>query len=350
MGLKMGLRLSSVLKVATLTLSSFISAAAFAQNYPVEIVRGTGPNGRVTGLELKLAQPEVGDDLKVVVTGKLDRAGWSLVGNSFPVIKNGAAKREFAFKMTLTSAATPIKFLAIGPAGELMNERAFIKFPGWVAMHSPASKQAVKAKPGKRWSANGGLGISHISYTQTRIADYSMTCLTLKGGYQYALSPGKWDLGVSGYFTLMPLAGSGPTGNIRFLGINIKAGRVLTPISRSPWSLKLQGGIYYTTTLPTAGAEFGFKNMWGPEIYPVLDRALANGNHIYGYAKFSPIMDGFSFLSLSNREIAFGAGWVHPLSNGRSWSIGLDLAQFEFTVTDSHVTSNSISIGAGYGF
>jgi hypothetical protein len=79
-------------------------------------------------------------------------------------------------------------------------------------------------------------------------------------------------------------------------------------------------------------------------------RALRKGEAVSAYFKFSPISDGFTVLSLTNREIAGGLSYQRALSNGHPLTISADVASLTLTLSGVTISSTTFSLGAGYGF
>lgn len=203
--------------------------------------------------------------------------------------------------------------------------------------------------PKKLGNLTGSLGFSKISYTQSRISDYSSWVVTLKGMFQRQLPRPNWDFAVGGYFTLLPLKTNIPGIMAQFLGLNLRIGYSVPGIIE-PWKLNLMGGWYYTTMIVTNNY-MGFHNLAGPQLFPVLRRSFGKSS-AFGYFKYSPVTNGLSlsFLPISNREIAFGGGWSTSLPNRNSFSLMLDVANLSMTIKSWKITSSSVSLSAGYGF
>jgi hypothetical protein len=192
------------------------------------------------------------------------------------------------------------------------------------------------------------LGYSSIEYRETGHRDYSMTALTAKAAYQRALGARGWGASASGYLTALPLGRNRADSTMRFLGLNLRFGYTV-PGVRAPWKLSLNTGLYYTTTLVTNNA-FGFTNMFGPQLYPTLQRLVGRKDVVGAYLKFSPMMDGLSFFGLANRELAAGLSWTRPLPRERFLSASVDYAAFRLDYSRINIQSNSFSLSLGYGW
>ncbi|HAR42908.1 MAG TPA: hypothetical protein DCS07_09815 [Bdellovibrionales bacterium] len=242
----------------------------------------------------------------------------------------------------LKGAVTPLEILAIGPFGEAETKIVQISFSSY-SKYMKAARPPTSHRPAKRYVLAPSIGLSFIQYSETHQLPFSETALTAKIGYAYQLSP-LWDMGLNTYFTALPLSSSTSGVTARYIGINGKVGyQVTTP---DPWKLSLQFGGYFTTMLVTQN-RFGFANLMGPQIFPVLRRTLG-ADSVSGYFKFSPIGSGFSFMELSNREIAVGLGWTHRLAGGNVISFNADYATLDLLIENTAINSSSFSLSVGY--
>ena len=193
------------------------------------------------------------------------------------------------------------------------------------------------------------LGFSYITYKQTNIKDFSEMAVTAKASYLRLLPWARWTIGLSSFFTALPITTSIPGISARFLGINLRVGYQVARI-KAPWELAVLTGWYYTSMFVT-NDYLGFRNLAGPQLYPVLTRHLTLRDSAFCYAKYSPVTNGLSlsFLSFSDRELAAGGGWIHGLKNGHPLSVTLDVANIGFAYRSSTISSSSVSLGVLYG-
>ena len=97
-----------------------------------------------------------------------------------------------------------------------------------------------------------------------------------------------------------------------------------------------------------SNSAFGFRNLFGPQIFPVLKYKLNRKDTLLAYIKFAPIIS--LGLTLNNREIAGGIGYIHVLKNRHPLLINLDVADFKFGITNIPIRAISGSLSVGYGF
>ena len=195
------------------------------------------------------------------------------------------------------------------------------------------------------FNVNAGLGITSLSFKEAGIADYSSTNLTLKAGMNYHF-PSAWIIGLSGYATLSQLKKSTDV-SVRYFGLNARLGYQFPSVSN--WTFTLYGGAYYSTMFVTNNV-FGFKNLAGPQIYPELRKSFNNGSAIIVYVKFCPVSEGVTTFSTTNREVAAGAAYLHPLFSGHPISLSIDYSNIYFTASPLITQTSSITISLGYGF
>ena len=250
----------------------------------------------------------------------------------------------------MRAAITRVQFVAVGPRGEIERYAIKVNFKDYEAYR----KDIIASLRFKKNAFSAGANFSYIKYTDTRISDVSEIALTVKGGYTRRFSP-RWDTGISFYMTALPLTSSGGTATVssaRFLGINFRIGYKLNK-KRSPWSWYLLAGYYYTTMMVSNDA-FGFRNMQGPQLFPVVRKQNSNGSSITSYLKFSPVSQRFSLRQVSDNEIAIGFAYGLKPKKNKSVAFTLDVARLQLSIAEptqsADITSTSISLGAAYNF
>ena len=193
------------------------------------------------------------------------------------------------------------------------------------------------------------LGVTALSYKETLEDHYSSLMLTGKIGADYRFSK-KWDAAANAYFTFIPISSSNKNATIRFLGLNLRLGYQIS-LSKTTY-LDIMPGWYFTTTFTTNNA-FGFKNMTGPQIFPVLKYKIGSKINGYNYFKYSPIMDGFGMPTFKSKEIAAGFGiiigsFIRP---GMPMIISVDYANLDINFENMiYIKSNAFSFGLGTNF
>lgn len=187
------------------------------------------------------------------------------------------------------------------------------------------------------------LGVTSVHYKEGD-TNYSAIALTGKISTRYALSP-RWDLGGSMYLTLMPLKQTPSDNTARFLGVNARIG-YSPKIIPSPWRLSLLTGLYYTRMFVSNDA-FGFTDMVGPQLFPVLARLFSTGDSAMIYLKFSPVTNQLSLLSFSNRELAAGFTFARLMKNGHALTFSLDYANMSLDFTTLKAITNTLTFSVG---
>jgi hypothetical protein len=254
------------------------------------------------------------------------------------------AERVFAISIPLTRQYTVLQIAAINPYGIIRQEKIYVEFQNWTRWL--AEKEVLGIPQPTKWSF--ALGASMISYQETLAADLSQYALTIKGGYGTSLTP-RISIAVGGYYTLLPLTSTEPGKSIRFLGVNGRLG-FRVPWPPKPWTLSLMFGGYYTTTTSTPTAEFGFTNMAGPQVFPVLSRALSKRSLIGSYFKYSAVAAGFNIIPVGS-ELAGGINYSYRLRNNNNLLFSVDAAQLKINIQEVlDITSRSLSFSVGLGF
>ncbi len=282
-----------------------------------------------------------------------DHSSLLMNGKPVSVQKDGSFRRVFLLK----NPETKIKLLEVSPWGAVSDEPIEISFPSYSKTIAQAQNLLREGgKPAdKKFFASIGLSGTHMDYQESTLSRFSSWVVTLKPSVTYWLSPGTWDLGLSGYVTALPLSES-ESHSVRFLGVNFRGGYTLPFISK-PWEVRILAGGYYTSMIVGTNA-FGFSGMMGPQFFPTLRREWGNGKSALAYFKFSPVAGDLSLLSMSNREIALGAvATMGKLWNRNPLSVTLDFARIDLEIPvpeqesqTSQISSQSISFGVALGF
>jgi len=322
---------------------------AFAESYHLHMKTEIVSDERVNDLKFDEQYSGAHLDVTVDAAGKREekaiafiagsylRPGWTLTRNQQPIKCN--ARGGFSFEAVITKEERRFSFEAVGPAGEKEQETIELQVAEWIV-------DDLATSPIKRFLFSPGLGLSYITTTETLVAKYSTIAVTAKVAANYLLIPGQLDAGMSFYVTALQLSKSYDV-NARYFGFNTRLGYVL-PQFDERWFITLYGGWYYTTMMVT-GDVFGFRNLSGPQIYPTVRRVLDNKDVVAAYFKYSPIASSFSLLTLSNREIAGGIAYVHPLANGHTISGTFDYSNISLTLAGVALQNNSLTLGASYG-
>ncbi|MEK6706198.1 MAG: hypothetical protein AABZ06_10450 [Bdellovibrionota bacterium] len=282
-------------------------------------------------------------------TYKLFENGWTLLCNGLKIEKEKSAqagKNSFTITVKAENEKTPFEIQAISPHGKIEKETIILHIP-------------TKGQNGSSHAIVASLGptlIFHNESDATEKIGMSAAALTLKAAYQYLPKSKNWDFAANSFVTLLPLQSrfNGITDDTRtrFLGVNARIGFPM-PFIKNPWRLSVLAGLYYTTMFVNNNA-LGFKNMSGPQLFPMLRRTLTPQQWVFGYFKFSPVASGLrlNFMRLENREIAAGSGWVKALKNGKAISVMIDISKLSLNFEDSlrgsvSIISTSYTLSAG---
>jgi len=209
------------------------------------------------------------------------------------------------------------------------------KFPG---------VEQAKTKSVSRWRGSFGAGYSAIHYSQTQVDAFSVGAVTLKAGLETSLSNPRWTLGAGTFINAFTLSNSSAY-SFRILGVNLRGGYYLTA-PESKLQFRLNGGIYYNTAL----SAIGFKNMFGPQVFPEWSIRISPREALMIYFKYSPVLVAGGLDLGRNRELAGGIYFRHLLEGGNSIFLGMDYALLDAFTADAEAHTRSLSIGVGMGF
>jgi hypothetical protein len=254
-----------------------------------------------------------------------------------------AYKRPFQVKFVLSSKKTSVLFTEIDAEGKVETQNVIVLCPEFEG-------RAMASGEIPSFGSHFGvaLGVTHISYSQTGITAFDESLVSFKASYQHPLSR-SWDFGINTYVDFLPLSMSSYNVYGRFFGLNARVGYAL-PIHSHRWAISVAGGAYYTTMF-TSGQNFGFRNLFGPQLFPIIRYSLSFRDSLSVYYKFSPITSGTSF-SFSSHEQAAGLILTRTLPKRKTVSVTLDFIQDEVNIQGNAVQSqsNCANLGFGYGF
>lgn len=260
------------------------------------------------------------------ITGRFTRPDWNLViaGEKVALDEDGSFRK----KVGLEYGDNRLKLYAVGPLGKIEHQTVDI---------GEVDEGKNKGSGPSNIFLTHGLSYSSIRYEDTRLSSaLLMQTLTAKLSYLVLLSP-RWEVSGSAYFTALQFS-SNLTDNTRFFGANGRLGYLFTD-RKAPWQFSLGGGLFYSTMIAPAGG-YGFNDVVGPQILPVVRRVFAKGNSISMYGKGALITGGW--------ETAAGLSYGIPLSSGKTISLSVDYSLIDLQIEAVSMKSSSLSFGAGF--
>lgn len=203
----------------------------------------------------------------------------------------------------------------------------------------------------------GALGLGYNTYNGHLVSLDQFSLVTKFSATYRNANIKRMSLTLNAFITALPFNSttitvrSSPVDvTFRHLGVNLRLGYD-TPWLSAPWKLIVNFGWYYATSIVTNGY-FGYVNAGGPQLFPSVSYELNNGGVVSGYLKFSPILNGLSFVDNGlNFEGAVGFIYLFPgkLFNKR-YTANLDIAHFTMNVDSARAISNSYTLGMGLIF
>jgi hypothetical protein len=205
------------------------------------------------------------------------------------------------------------------------------------------------ATPGPILGLTPSLGFTTVSYTQTNGSPFSESAFY--GELSYAHSIFIDDLGfqAKALFTLLPFSSNQNGVTARYLEFNLDASYHL-PWIKTPWSLSILVGGFYSTMLVTNNA-FGYTSLLAPEIFPVLKRMLTEKDGLSAYFKFVPLGAGIFNFGFNQRQLEMGLFYERTLANSHSLNAGLDFSDLVYNPAPATtITSEALTLKLGYQF
>ncbi len=197
-----------------------------------------------------------------------------------------------------------------------------------------------------RW--NFGFSARSIAYSQTNLNKLSETSIAGNILYRQTLA-NHWTFKARSLLDLVtttPFSTASNQMSARFFGLGADL-IYLISIHPQKWSVAIAGGVYYSTMLPS-GMNFGYTNLWEPELFPVLTYSPDNKNAFDAYLRYAPVDSQFN-LSFASHELNGGIGWTRTYRNRRSLSLNLSYRQVNLLQNEISIKINAVSLGISYG-
>ena len=304
----------------------------------------TGANHTIDDLVLDAVHMPVHTEngsVFIIVSGRLTKPESSLIGYGVILVKAGAALRSFSVRVPLAYEDSTFSLTAIDPRGVTQVQLIRVIVSGWDKI---AQKESVKKID--RFHLNAALGLSFTSYEETQFQHLSEVALTPKVSGDFTLSR-DWGIGVSSSITAFPLSSNIPGVTLRFFTFDARLGTRL-PWLPDPWSVRILFGGYYETTL-TSGASFGFSNMTGPELYPILERRLSNRENGNIHLRYATILS--KGVNLSSYSFGGGLSFGRALTNGHQLLCSFDYNRENLELSNLFsIQANAMTLSLGYSF
>lgn len=255
-------------------------------------------------------------------------------GKVVPLLPDGS----FILKVPVNSDQVQFSFQFTDLQGRSEQETyslVFEKGPNWKSFME-ALKQDNVSNP---WTFIPGFGFTYATYKQPnlRITEW---LFALKGAATYQFSD-KWLVLGQMFYTIHPLEPI-QTQQILFFGSNIDL-RYTVTFPNTDFEVFLMGGWYYNTTV-SIPAEIGYRDVYGPQIFPVIRKSIF-GHNLSLFFKFSPVMDKNLFYSLASAEIVVGAAF----DVSKTISITSSMTHLNLNMeNDAKVQSTYYTLGMNY--
>ncbi|HTL11423.1 MAG TPA: hypothetical protein VL588_02980 [Bdellovibrionota bacterium] len=209
------------------------------------------------------------------------------------------------------------------------------------------------AEAGKRLRFNFGVSPTLMAYHEAPL-DISVNdiALTAKVTATYTLVPERFDFSASAYGTAVTLSHSTTPKGLaapRFLGINMRMGYQFSGQWLGGKWQALLGWYIWTMTVPDK--QYGISLLAGPQVFIVTRTNHRRERNYFAYFKYAPIVDNPKNLSLSNAEVAVGAGYQITRPGGHNPLFGtLDFssAHFEASPDVNVMDLTTISLGLSW--
>jgi hypothetical protein len=194
------------------------------------------------------------------------------------------------------------------------------------------------------------LGWTSLSYSEVGGIDFSESAVHFGIDYEHPIFSEvttRWSLGVSADAALLPLNETGSSLGMKMFDVETFAAYSFTD-THSAWDFSVRGGAYYTTT-SVSGNAFGFTNMFGPEIYPVLSRSFTKGGVASLHFKYAPVIDSSSGFTFTSHALDAGLSYATAPSSG-AWVFSGDYKKLNANVDATSVQLSGFSLSLGRTF
>ncbi len=212
--------------------------------------------------------------------------------------------------------------------------------------HLKFNMKPHRLKGASKWDF--GFELRSVSYQQTNLNHLNEKMFTMDVTYQHTFTK-EWAIMAQSFIDVagdIPFSTNQNEMYARYWHGNFDEIYAL-PLNSNKWSIGVAAGLYYMTMLPS-GLNFGYGDLWGPEIYPIFSYSFDNKNAFNFYFKYAPNMSKFS-PNFTNYESAAGIKWVRLYNNKRLISIGIEMLQDVFKIGDLSSESNAVNFGISMG-
>lgn len=304
-----------------------------------------------TRVPVQQKSAESGSQYYVTLTGRLEESaqGPSALIHQNRIFHPGADGR-FKVEIAIRGVENTYELKAVDPFGSILTRTIQVRVENYSELAAPAKKVNLPASTASSASAPNGaslsLGPTLILHSESQEPGYTAINVTLKGAFTRSFLHPRLILSASAYMTAYTLASSLPDLSVRYLGANLRLGySALSP--QSPWQISVSAGLFYGTML-VSPANFGYKNLLYPQVYPALTRRLSDRNTLGAYFKFVPLSESLLAVNLREREWAVGLFWDRALGESKALTFGMDVSDLSFRVPSGKViNSGSYSASAG---
>jgi hypothetical protein len=254
---------------------------------------------------------------------------------------------NYRFLIPLSKAETPLRISLVNAKGIARHQIWKLRLSEWETVLA-APKTVTVSKP---WSLSFQSAVTQIQFIQSFLPEIRQMDLTGKLSASYTFgssarsSARPWSISSTTYLTLMPLiAPSDPSYTARFFGSNVRLGYSWAFDDR--WILGFHTGLYYLTVLPTE-AEFGFRNMVGPQLFPTLTWRMNSKHALSAYYKYSPVIQYGTGLNFQNREEAGGLSYSGAFWPTLSLLLGMDVSQVDIRLAGITIYDRTVGFSVG---
>ena len=275
--------------------------------------------------------------LQVRIAGRFESPESKLLLDFEPVAVEGG---QFDIELAIRDATTTLEFSTVNLMGQIQTETVILQ-------SDPPNpvREILKSLQAETSSIGVGLSGALMNYEDNAGVKFQQFGIAGKLSYSKFLTSNRRHVAAANiYRTFLPLSGNDNGLRLNLLGMNLRYGYFLG--QSAGWRFWLYGGYFYSTTTSPSG-RIGFRNLLGPQVYPMASRQLSRRDSIFTYFKFAPL---YGLGDLSSREMAYGVSYTYRPLTGLSMSLSLDHSQITLNAGQAEIRLGSTVLGYSVGF
>jgi hypothetical protein len=262
--------------------------------------------------------------------------GWVLFAQRTPIAQDNIPN-EFTVFAYLKAKITEVTLTGVSPTGEMQSEKILIMAP-----------QAQELPLTGSWGEGmAGVGFASFRYTQSGFGTFVSKTAIMTLQYTSPRWTSPLGLYAGAHMTMVTFSSNPINGGPQVLEAKLDATYLLNVNPSDRYQNKVLFGINYLTMFSN-GSQFGFSNLFTPEIGFQSKYSLTPATYLMGEFRYAPAGNS---LNLAQRGLDADITIGHALKALNRLELGVYYTNFAYEPSGgASVKANLFSIQLGYGF